>query len=735
MYKRLWIISAVIFLALSGLCVLGFYSISLHAQALVDKRTMEFTDVAEQIRLDIKRKLDDFIKTEQQRPYTDYQYFYVPQASNEQNALLRSPLGDSLEHGLAYGHFQIDPDGTIQAPFYAKSQKLNSLSETYISNIRTNLLGALNGSGPVSTSLGIGRISLGRSIVEDKLVVSAPSEIRDKEDVYRSIGQEKSISKRGTRSRSSSRSGKAYQIESLKEEKQQTQIINQRRSNVIDNTNYSQVQRNEKEIPAAPAVSNGALYMPGMTGGMMGPDGMQGMAGIDRRSSSRSAGEASQSIDKENAVVASKTDEDADRVDALKSSSNVRSGIRADLYNSDKPVHQKESVQQSDFKKELSQIETDIVQIRIEPFVPVVVPNGKNNQSQFNGQVFLLRHVQIERKHFLQGFKLNELELVNQVKDSARRLIRSGMGFEVGNEQVDNAAHAAIIDFGFADLGLNLVELDSGRIANEVGQLRNWYFSIIAVVFIAVILAMLSLWRNLREQLKLARKKDDFISAVSHELRTPLTTIRMYTEMLDKNWIKTDQKRNEYYSTMLSESERLSRLIENVLDFSRIQKKQKKYNFKIGNVNDCVNDVVDMMTPCAQQAGFIIHKNFTDSEAIKQIAFDSDAVMQIVINLLDNAVKYAASSEDKIIAVTTKSQGKYVLIEVADHGPGIPHRQQKKIFDEFYRIGDESRRETTGTGLGLALVKKFAQAHNGFVEILNAKPTGAVFRVALAKGS
>jgi len=117
---------------------------------------------------------------------------------------------------------------------------------------------------------------------------------------------------------------------------------------------------------------------------------------------------------------------------------------------------------------------------------------------------------------------------------------------------------------------------------------------------------------------------------------------------------------------------------------------------------------------------------------VRQMAFDSDAVTQIAVNLLDNAVKYARNAEDKTITVRTRSDEKFTLIEVEDHGPGVPHRQQKKIFEQFYRSGAEATRETTGTGLGLTLVKKFAQAHNGFVEILSAKPTGAIFRVALA---
>ena len=255
------------------------------------------------------------------------------------------------------------------------------------------------------------------------------------------------------------------------------------------------------------------------------------------------------------------------------------------------------------------------------------------------------------------------------------------------------------------------------------------YFGIISVVFLAVTLALGSLWLSTRVQLKLAQKKDDFISAVSHELRTPLTSIRMYSEMLEKDWVKSKDKLAEYYGSMRQESERLSRLIENVLDFSRIQKGRKKYAFSVGDINRCVADVVEMIRPYAAQNGFSIK---TELGQLGQKTFDRDAVTQIVVNLLDNAIKYARNADDKTITVRTRNDSRYILLEVEDHGHGVPHRLRHKVFEQFYRTGSEATRETTGTGLGLALVKRFAQAHEGFVEIITAKPSGAIFRVALA---
>jgi two-component system phosphate regulon sensor histidine kinase PhoR len=188
---------------------------------------------------------------------------------------------------------------------------------------------------------------------------------------------------------------------------------------------------------------------------------------------------------------------------------------------------------------------------------------------------------------------------------------------------------------------------------------------------------------------------------------------------------------------MRQESERLSRLIENVLDFSKIQKGKKKYAFNLGDINRCIADVVEMMRPYAAQHGFSIT---TDLGQVGQTAFDKDAVTQIVVNLLDNAIKYARIAEDKTIIVRTANQQQFTIIEVEDHGPGIPHRQRKKVFDQFYDCGVEVGGTTPGspaiqsggTGLGLTLVKKFAEAHNGFVEVISARPTGAIFRVGLA---
>ena len=719
MRGRIVILAVIIFAALGGLSWLGYRAIGILAEGMESRRWGEFAAVAEQIRRDVKRKLDEFIELEQKRPYTDYQYYYVPEGVvglQQQIALARSPLGDKLEQGLAYGHFQIGPDGGITTPYYQNQQAEEPREDMLQSKGREHLEYVLDN---VASRLNTTADDTFASATETQLAAGwERAEIKDRDEFRyenskteaEKVESQAGAAKKGAKSaRSATRRGKSLPIKSLQKE-QSAQFLNQSRATMERNV-----------------ASNRAV---------------QQLAGADARA---------QVADEQQFVLAEVEEVDEARLPVVTLDDGEAYGVYSETVGGKQNAREQlRRPRGAEVQRELGDRATgpsqmasssprleaqadadDVVEIRIEPLVPMLIEDPAGENGMFGGKVFMVRHVQIEERHLLQGFRLDEERLLEEIRESAQRLVLAweGMCFELSQEESDEAAYTASLDFGFGDLVLNLAEMDPGWIGKETGKLRDWYFSIIAVVLVAVSLGLVGLWRNLRAQVKLTQKKDDFISAVSHELRTPLTSIRMYTEMLEKNWVKSDEKRGEYYQNMRQESERLSRLIENVLDFSRIQRGRKKFSFQLGDVNKCVERVVEMMTPYAQQAGFVIEREFED---IGEIAFDSDAVMQIVINLVDNAIKYAGGGQEKRITVRTKRGGKYVLIEVEDRGPGLAHSERRKVFDEFYRCEDESRRETTGVGLGLALVKKFAVAHNGFVEILGAKPSGAILRVALA---
>jgi len=229
-------------------------------------------------------------------------------------------------------------------------------------------------------------------------------------------------------------------------------------------------------------------------------------------------------------------------------------------------------------------------------------------------------------------------------------------------------------------------------------------------------------------QLRLARQQQDFVSAVSHELKTPLTSIRMYGEMLKAGWAD-DAKKQTYYDYIHSESERLSRLIENVLQLARLTRSSQHFDVKRATTAELVDLLRSKTTTQAERAGFKLDVR-DDTPLGTELALDVDAFAQIFINLVDNALKFSSDAQRKAIelAARRESDGR-VLFTVRDFGPGIPKGELKKIFDLFYRPADEVTRATAGTGIGLALVQQLAAALGGRVDVRNCEP-GAEFRVS-----
>jgi signal transduction histidine kinase len=732
MYRRLIILTLIIALALAGLTVLGYHAIEKWAESAKWK---QFAEVAEQIRSDVEQKLDDFIETEQQRPYTDYWYWSF--SDNITNTLqqlpVRSPLGGTLEHGLAYGHFQIAPDlfiTTANDDIVNRDGrndynfKVQTQAEANRWNIRNNLMPAMTATPSEPPPTASRKKGTDAVAVEDKVKLTKADQQRDAET------QKEGTVKGNVRGRRV----KTYPIDLFQRQQKAEQVIVQ--DSAVYNMGISTNAGNPEDVQISFRDDSNAQALVHPEQNVQQPHS-QPQATRQQALASRQPAPAGTTANARQVEV----------INGLRQQTTRQSSpTRLDVAQESSPQASPQARQYQDFgNAEIrinwtnrgnpeQQVNRDIVRVRIKPFETIFADGGDAENSVFGKQIFLVRDVQIEDQLFRQGFLLNEERLIEEVKRSAASFMRQGMSFDLPQtrkHRTDNGdvAYTAVLDFGFGYLILYLTEAFPKMIVRQATQLRYWYLSMVAVVFLAVALALLSLYRHARAQLKLAEKKDDFISAVSHELRTPLTSIRMYAEMLENNWVASQDKLVEYYRSMRQESERLSRLIENVLDFSRIQKDRKKYSFSLGDLNQCVAAVAEMMRPYASQHGFSLK---TELGQLRQVAFDADAVKQIVVNLLDNAVKYARAAEDKIITIRTKSDTRFVLIEVEDHGPGIPHRQRKKIFEDFYRLGSEATRETTGTGLGLALVKKFAQAHHGFVEILNARPAGAIFRVGLA---
>ncbi|HVO25704.1 MAG TPA: HAMP domain-containing sensor histidine kinase [Candidatus Margulisiibacteriota bacterium] len=243
----------------------------------------------------------------------------------------------------------------------------------------------------------------------------------------------------------------------------------------------------------------------------------------------------------------------------------------------------------------------------------------------------------------------------------------------------------------------------------------SYVYALCALLVATAVLGLAALYRMVSVVVGFAERRSNFVAAVSHELKTPLTAIRMYGEMLRDGMVPSEAKRDEYYRHITVESERLSRLINNVLEFSRLEKGTREMALVVGSIAPVVQEVADLLRPHLQAQGFELHVEIAAD--CPPVRFERDALMQVLWNLVDNAVKYSRDAADKRIELGCSHDGAGVTIRVRDHGPGVPARHLAKIFEPFYRGESELTRRNQGTGLGLALVR-------GLVERMGARVSG-----------
>ncbi|MCP4431600.1 MAG: HAMP domain-containing histidine kinase [Gammaproteobacteria bacterium] len=252
-----------------------------------------------------------------------------------------------------------------------------------------------------------------------------------------------------------------------------------------------------------------------------------------------------------------------------------------------------------------------------------------------------------------------------------------------------------------------------------------WSAFLLALVLLA---GTYMLFRLGARQINLAQQQQDFVSAVSHELKTPLTSIRMYGEMLREGWAD-ETRRKSYYDFIFFESERLSRLINNVLQLARMTRRDDKAELSEFSVDRLLEEITPRIESQLQQAGFQLKLDCSNECRELSINIDCDWFTQIMINLVDNAIKFSANAEKKLVEISCRQQRNTILFSVRDYGPGIARDQIRKIFKLFYRSESELTRETVGTGIGLALVQQLVSAMHGKIDVLNREP-GAEFQVS-----
>ncbi|MBP6671629.1 MAG: GHKL domain-containing protein [Bacteroidetes bacterium] len=234
-------------------------------------------------------------------------------------------------------------------------------------------------------------------------------------------------------------------------------------------------------------------------------------------------------------------------------------------------------------------------------------------------------------------------------------------------------------------------------------------------------------YRQIKREMELVALRSDFVSNVSHELRTPLALIRMFAETLEMKRVKTEKKKQEYYGIILRETERLTRLINNILNFSRMESDSRRYVFAPADINTILSSTLAVHQYQLEMKGFVLESVY--AKGLPSIPVDEEALAEAFHNLIDNAIKY--SSEQKFLRLSTNVSGEHIIIEIEDHGIGIASEHQPKIFDKFYRVSQGLVHTAKGSGLGLSIVRHIIEAHRGTITLRSTPGSGTTFIIEL----
>ncbi|HED64070.1 MAG TPA: hypothetical protein ENJ09_00810 [Planctomycetes bacterium] len=342
--------------------------------------------------------------------------------------------------------------------------------------------------------------------------------------------------------------------------------------------------------------------------------------------------------------------------------------------------------------------------------------------------------------HLQQGFLLDvqwllrelPFDIASRVLDANQSLVRPDTSRTMDRLDSRFATFYPIEKLGFetfrpgdAKYGALDVEIDTSEIAARFRRQKRNLLAVAAMLVLTLATGMTLLYRSVDRELEQARRTQNFVAAVTHELRTPVSTIRLHGEMLLDGWIEDEEQRKEYYRRIVRETGRLSTLVENVLEKSRL--KESVSEPVAADLSEVVRRLEgDLTSPTnPDDLAFELAPN------LPPVLLTHEGVSGILSNLVENARKYApVPPGGEPILVRTSWDGRRALLEVLDRGPGIPDEERERIFDAFYRVGSEATRTATGTGLGLHLVRLHAQAAGARVSVHPRPGGGSIFRIA-----
>lgn len=355
--------------------------------------------------------------------------------------------------------------------------------------------------------------------------------------------------------------------------------------------------------------------------------------------------------------------------------------------------------------------------------LPGKVGEGVMMPAWIGDALVLIRRVSVNGKDYIQGCWLDWPALRRELLAGISDLLPSADFEPVRDESHDKRARM------LAALPVRLVP---GDVRGEPGRAISPIQISLLIAWVCVLLAAIAVAVLLAGSLSLSERRGAFVSAVTHELRTPLTTFRMYTEMLADKMVPDDETRRRYLGTLRIEAERLSHLVENVLAYARLERGSLRGRAGALLLRELIERAEGRLAGRAEQAGMELAVDAADAGLSTRVQADASVVEQILLNLVDNACKYAASAEDRRIHVQVARGAEDAAVRVRDHGPGIPKEDLRRLFRPFHKSARDAAESAPGVGLGLALSRRLARRMGGDLRVDESVRDGACFVLVLA---
>jgi signal transduction histidine kinase len=637
------------------------------------ERAARHETLAERLFDEMERSLSAFLSREEERPFGHYGFRWAPGGAEGEAALVRSPLSrlaEDREAPFVVGWFQIDPDGSVRSPLLPRAEDPASgpppgaAERELAERVRAIVEAALAARGGRSAELG----ALADALPRAKAAPHAAPPPR---------------AAASPPAQASPRAG--AKAEELRED------------------------------------AAGRAFAEGTTSSRAAPQAPEAEA------DSFAAGEplprpaAAQAAKKDAPAPAPEAASAYDLLQSLNRAGLERQARERKVLIAEAPPAPARPPSAEAPAGTPARAPRDERRVTVDPFVGRLA----------GGHLLLVRTVLVGDRGYRQGIVLDASRLARFLRDAAlgalalpgaRLAFAPGGSFEVGALGGD----AFSFSHGFAEpFDALSLELDLAPLPGQPGE--GAVLALAALLVLAAGAGLFALYRMVTVRLAFAQRRSNFAAAVSHELKTPLTAIRMYVEMLRDGLVPTEEKRREYYATLGSESERLSRLIDNVLEFSRLERGTRRLELHAAPLGPALLELAELLRPHAERQGFRFE---IDAPAgLPPVRFERDALAQILFNLVENALKYARGAADRTLELRCRAEGAGVLLSVRDRGPGVPEKRLARVFEPFYRGEDELTRETQGSGIGLALVHGLAERMGAGVSARNAP--GGGFEVTL----